>query len=105
MQAQAAAPLFKATVDDINLRRTDDRSHTVPGEVDHRGSWFVYLLKRKFAIGVSNGKVSRLKLRCERGFSAFEYEADKLYETDENAGPCQLQVIGKPGTVLELQQS
>jgi hypothetical protein len=104
-QAPAAAPSFKAAIDDINLRRTDDRSHTIPGEVDHRGSWFVYLLKRKFAIGVSNGKASRLKLRCERGFSAHKFEAGKLYETDENAGPCQLQVIGKPGTVLELQQS
>jgi hypothetical protein len=102
---QAFAPTFKATIDDINLRRTDDRSHSVAGEVDHRGSWFVYLLKRKFAIGVSNGKVSGLKLRCERGFFTYKFEAGKLYETDENAGQCQLQVIGKPGTTLELQQS
>jgi hypothetical protein len=104
-KTQEFAPAFQATIDDINSRRTDDRSHTVAGEVDHRGSWFVYLLKRKFAIGASNGEVSHLKLRCERGFSTYKFEAGKLYETDENAGPCQLQVIGKPGTALELQQS
>ena len=95
---------YQAAIDDIHKRRTDDRSHTIAGEVDHRGSWFVQLLKRKFAIAVPSGKVSHLKLRCERGFFSYEFEPGKQYETDENAGECQLQAIGKAGTALELRQ-
>lgn len=99
------AKTFQAAIDDIHARRSDDRSHTLAGEVDHRGSWFVQLLKRRFAIEVPNSKVSHLKLRCERGFFSYEFEAGKQYETDENAGACQLQVIGEAGTAFELQQS
>jgi len=98
------AKTYQAAIDDIHARRTDDRSHTLAGEVDHRGSWFVQLLKRKLAIEVSKGKVSRLKLRCERGFFSYELEAGKQYETDANAGACQLQVIGDAGTAVELRQ-
>jgi len=95
----------RASIDDIAALRADDRSFVIEGEILGRTSWFQTLLKRKFQISVSSGRISQLRLRCERDYVVTPFQAYKQYETKSENGRCELQVIGDLDTKFRLVQS
>jgi protein TonB len=95
----------RASIEDMTKLRTDDRSFSVDGELIDRTSWFHTLLKRKFRINVSSGRISQLQLRCERDYIFQRFEPGKQYETSPGNGTCELHVVGDQDTKFELVQS
>jgi hypothetical protein len=58
-----------------------------------------------FEIAVSSGRVSEIKLRCERQYVFFRYEPGVQYKVDGAGGTCGIELVGDPGTAFELIQS
>lgn len=83
-----------------------DRSEPVatPASIDFRTSWNSQLLRNSFAISVKSGAVSEIKLRCQKKYLFFKYQADVQYTVSPGAGECGIEVIGDPGTKFELIQ-
>mgnify|MGYP003042837917 CR=1 FL=1 len=96
---------WQEIIDDIVLLRKDDRSYSVPGRMGKGSSWFYGLFKSRFRLVVSNGRVSEIKLRCDKQYVLFRYEPDIQYRVAEKFGECGMQLIGEPGTTFELIQS
>jgi TonB family protein len=96
---------LQPTIDDATALRTDDRTYSVPGAIEPQSSsWFYALHKRRFQIVVASGRVSEIKLRCDREYVSFAYDPALYYRIDQH-GNCRLQLIGEPGTRFELIQS
>jgi len=89
---------------DMERLRTDQRSYSVPGEIGSNSSWFFGLFKHRFHVAVSNGQVSELKLRCDRQYVYFAYDPQMIYRLSDQVDQCELEVIGTPGTQIELLQ-
>lgn len=98
------AAKWQSEIDKIRALRRGGQAHRMPGQLV-RSSWQVELLTRRFEVAVSSGRVSDLKVRCERHFVAVPYQPGQQYDIDSQVGSCWLEVIGEPETSLELIQS
>jgi TonB family protein len=96
---------WKASVDDIEALRTDNRSYQVGGTIQNGSSWFYKLFKSRFQITVRSGQLSEIKLRCDKKYIFFRYEADLQYKVGNKLGNCAMELVGEPGTTFDLIQS
>jgi TonB family protein len=103
---QAQASGMQPTIDDVTTLRKDDRAYAIPGEIAAgASSWFYDLYKHRFQVVVANGHVSEIKLRCDRRYVSFGYDATLYYRIADQYGDCGLELIGEPGTQFQLIQS
>jgi TonB family protein len=103
---QARASGLQPKIDDVIALRKDDRAYSVQGEIAaNMSSWFYSLYKHRFQVVVASGRVSEIKLRCDRHYVSFGYDATLYYRIAEQYGDCGLELVGDPGTSFELIQS
>lgn len=103
---QARISGLQPAIDDVSALRKDDRAYAVPGEIAAgTSSWFYNLYKHRFQVVVASGHVSEIKLRCDRRYVSFGYDASLYYRIADQYGDCGLELIGDPGTRFELIQS
>lgn len=95
---------LQATVGRIEALRDDERSFSVPGEIEDSAKWDYRLLKNDFAIEDVQGEIAEVKLRCARNYVFFRFEPNIKYHIADNNGPCLLTLVGDPGTVFMLTQ-
>jgi TonB family protein len=67
-------------------------------------SWSGYLLRDRFSIDVTSGKVSEIKLRCEKQYLFFKYEPGVEYSIGRKKDQCHMEVVGNQGTEFVLIQ-
>ena len=103
---QASASGLQPTIDDVTALGKDERAYAVPGEIAAgTSSWFYGLYKHRFQVVVASGHVSEIKLRCDRHYVSFGYDATLYYRIADQYGECGLELIGEPGTQFQLIQS
>lgn len=103
------APAGKRTelqrvADQITAIRAGDRAIATAGVIDQR-SWASRLFKNHFSITVRSGGVTEIKLRCKKKYLFFKFDPDLEYTVNPNAGDCDIEVLGDPGTTFNLTQS
>ncbi|HEY7640523.1 MAG TPA: TonB family protein [Steroidobacteraceae bacterium] len=97
---------WQSTIEDVDALRTDERAYSVPGEISgESSSWFYTLYKQRFQVLVSSGRVSEVKLRCDRRYVSFGFDPALYYRITDKSGQCRLELIGEPGTQFDLIQS
>jgi hypothetical protein len=62
-------------------------------------------LHQTFALAVSSGDVSQLKLKCKGKYVQFPFDEKLEYTVPEEVGDCLLHVEGAPGAQFELTQT
>lgn len=99
------AKSLQPALDQIQAVLESDASYSMPVLLERTG-WQTRLLKDRFQIVVHSGKVADLKLRCEKQYLFFHYEPSVQYRIDgRNAQTCSIEIVGDPGTTLDLIQS
>ena len=63
------------------------------------------MLKRRFRVQVASGRLSEIKLRCERNYLFFPYNPELEYKVEARSGRCSIELVGDPGTKFQLIQS
>lgn len=96
---------WKKTVAMMETLRQDDHSYSVLGEIQSGTSWFFRLFKGRFKIIVRNGHLSEVKLRCDKKYVFFRYEADLQYSIGKKLSNCDMELVGEPGTRFDVIQS
>jgi hypothetical protein len=99
------AAKLKAVVAQIERSRSSAGSYVMSGTVDEGGAWSVHLCKRNFHVGVEDGVIFQLKLKCQKGFVGFAFDPELQYQVQEKYGDCDLTLTGTPGTHFKLTQS
>ena len=98
-----ADEIFKDSIKQINDIKNNNQTVVTKLQLNAQGYHSTALFKRSF--GFDQGSdVKQLKLRCTKKFAALEYQLDSLYELPESWGECLLQIIGTPGSTVELYQ-
>jgi TonB family protein len=95
---------WKDTLDQIEAIRTSDRAHRMSARMEGP-SWQGKLLKNRFQLNIASGKVSEIKLRCEKQYVFFKFQPSLEYTVTNNPGRCAIELVGEPGTSFELIQS
>jgi TonB family protein len=103
LDAERRARMQKS-VDQIEALRTGDRSFALDAEITLGSSWYYELLKRRFLINVTSGKVAEIKLRCDQQYVFFRYDPALQYTINGNSRGCWMEVVGDPGTKFQLVQ-
>jgi hypothetical protein len=85
--------------------RADPRPYTVSGEFSRAPWWEFQLFTSRFQIEVDSGRVSEIKLRCDKKYVFFKYEPGVQYTVSEKYGACGMELVGDPGTKFRLIQS
>jgi TonB family protein len=88
----------------IEALRTDHAAFSVAGDFASSEQWGVRLFRNRFYMEVGAGRVSEIKLRCDRKYVSFRYEPGLEYTIAEKYGACSLQLLGDPGTKVTLTQ-
>ena len=83
--------------------RADDSSYVISGEMP-QGEWFLHLFKRHFRAEVTDGFISQVKLRCQKHYVSFTFDAKLSYDVASKDGDCYMEMIGAPGTRFSLVQ-
>jgi TonB family protein len=96
---------IKPILDQIEQIRTGPSSYEMSGIIGEDGDWGVHLFKRHFRADVAEGVISKVKLRCSKGFVSFAFDPNLQYEVQDKYGDCRLSVEGTPGTRFQLFQS
>lgn len=94
---------LQKTVEQVMALRNGDRPLVTAGSIRSAG-WNGWLFKDHFFVAVKAGAVSKIQLRCRKKFVAFPYEPDIQYTVKADAGDCNIEVIGDPGTKFDLVQ-
>jgi hypothetical protein len=102
---QASLEPLAPLVAELEKRRTSGEATRLAGSIDKGTSWFNSLFTRNFEIQVHSGRVSELKLRCEKNYLFFTYEPGVRYTVKGRDGACRLEVVGETGTRFDLVQS
>jgi TonB family protein len=96
---------WRPVVEDLEKLRTDNRSYPVAGAFGDAGSWSYTLHKKKFRFEVASGRISEVKLRCEKKYVFFRFDPELQYAINEKFGSCGMELIGDPATQFTLIQS
>ncbi|MFK7913411.1 MAG: energy transducer TonB [Pseudomonadales bacterium] len=76
----------------------------VDANLGDRTSWWFDLFRPRFQVDISEGKIAELKLRCRRGYVFFRYDPQLEYSVSKEQMPCNLEVLGDPGTQFSIVQ-
>jgi TonB family protein len=68
------------------------------------GSWHIRLYEQNFRISISQGHISQVNLRCDKGFIRFTFDPDLEYKVADKYGSCGMEIVGEPGTDFTLTQ-
>jgi len=101
---QMALAKIKPIMERIEVLRKDHREYSVYGRIDE-GSWNFLLFKKNFQIKVTEGRVVQIKLRCDKKYVFFAFDATLRYQVADQFGDCSVELIGDPKTSFELIQS
>ena len=96
LDKKALEPLLPV-VDEIKKLRDDPRP-VVVADVIQDGSWNFGLFKHKFRVEVQQGRISEVKLRCEKKYVFFPFDPTLEYTVPRAYGQCYVQLIGDSGT-------
>jgi TonB family protein len=97
---------WQKAIDAAKAVRDDGSAYEVPGQIAaDSSSWYYHLYKRRFQVVVASGRVSEIKLRCERDYISFGYDPELYYQVTEKAGQCYMELVGDPGTQFQLIQA
>jgi TonB family protein len=102
---ESARDQWQSKIDKIEALRSSDEVVHTSAWIDPGTSWHGRLFKNRFGILVLGGAVSEIKLYCDKQYLFFKYEPGTQYTVNPNAGECRIAVVGRPGTVFELDQS
>jgi len=95
---------WQPTMDQVSRLRESGPPVHLEAEIENGTSWFNHLFRKSFEVVVLSGRVSDIKLRCEKKFIFFRYEPDVRYTVDPRAGECIIQVVGDTGTKFDFVQ-
>jgi len=101
---KATLEKIKPSIDQIMALHKDDRAYWMSGQISE-ASWHLLLFKRRFQIDVTKGRISQVKLRCDKKFVFFQFDPKLRYEVNDKFGACSVELIGDPGTKFNLVQS
>jgi TonB family protein len=105
-------PLARAELRD-QLQHAVDQIHAVQvgsdpvrmsASIGRNSDWHGELFRNRFSIEVRSGSVSEVKLRCEKQYLFFKWQADIQYSIGSKADRCSIEVVGDPGTTFDLVQ-
>jgi TonB family protein len=102
---QAAAAEITPAIERIKQLRAGPGAYAMSDSIGKKDRWSVHLFKRTFALAVSSGDVSQLKLKCKGKYVQFPFDHKLEYTVPEEVGDCLLVIEGTPGTQFELTQS
>lgn len=94
---------LRPTVAKVKLLKADSRAYKVPGRL-RDGYWNYYLFKNTFRIDVLKGRVSQVKLRCDKKYVFFQFDPNRDYLVSDKFGKCIIEVLGDADTQFELMQ-
>lgn len=94
---------IKPAIDQLKKIRSDDSEYEVPGSMPD-GSWNLSLFKKHFRAKVTDGHISDVKLRCEKGFVRFAFDSALQYTVAAKYGECSLELEGDRETRFTLTQ-
>jgi TonB family protein len=100
----ASLSRWQKSIDAIEALRTSDKAYAVTGEIATGTSWYYQLLKDRFQIDVTSGKVAEVKLRCNRQYVAFAFDPQMQYRISGNDRGCWMELVCDPGTQFRLIQ-
>lgn len=95
---------WQVVIDQVQELRKSDRAFRLSAQMDEGTSWYGELFKNRFEVVVLSGKVSDIKLRCEKQYLFFRHEPGLQYKVDAPSGNCSIELIGEPGTKFDLIQ-
>jgi TonB family protein len=95
---------LQTAADQIRALQNGTQSFGYSGEIDTNGYWGGMLLRNRFSIVVANGAVREIKLRCQKQYLFFNYQAGVEYSIGAKSDHCGIEVIGDPGTTFRLIQ-
>jgi TonB family protein len=93
-----------SVVDQIKALRASDEPLFFPAVIDDRNRWRGKLFRNRFALDVTKGALSEIKLRCEKEYLFFKYEAGTRYTVTHPGDVCNIEIVGDPGTQFVLKQ-
>jgi hypothetical protein len=96
---------LQPTIDHLITMRDSDKAFALSARIDKGTRWHGSLLRHRFAITVTDGAVSEIKLRCEKQYLFFKYDPSLEYSVNGRSGLCGIEIVGAPGTTFELIQS
>jgi protein TonB len=99
------AAQWRPIIADLEAMKTDGRTYRVAGALRNATSWHFKLHKNKFSIDVASGRVSEVRLRCKMKYVFFRFDPALQYTIDDRFGPCEMELVGEPGTEFLLTQS
>lgn len=95
-----------ASVTTIIKRVQNERSLSVPGEIDKcsecPGRWSYAPLRREFAFDDINGELDEFELRCDWKRFRDDVNSESTWRIPGSWGKCQLYVYGEPGTTFKF---
>jgi hypothetical protein len=94
---------YQVVVADLEALRTNDSPYSLEGAITD-GKWFLHLFKHNFQAKVTSGALTEVKLRCDKHYYFFAYDADLQYQVNAHAGDCSIELLGAPGTRFDLIQ-
>ena len=94
---------FKPLVARVEALRHESSPIVFSGAMPN-GMWRHQLFRNKFRIRVNSGRVSQIKLYCEKKFVLFPFDPALEYTVSSNYGNCSMIAYGDAGTTLELIQ-
>jgi hypothetical protein len=62
------------------------------------------LLDPKFSVTVSSGRISEVRLLCQRAYVGFPFNPQLQHTVHGKYGKCELELVGPPGTRFTLYQ-
>jgi len=102
---EARLARWRPVIEEVKALKRNDAPYALAGTIDTGSSWFINLFKNRFEIRVLEGKVSEVKLRCDKAYVFFRYEAQMQYKVADRLDGCEMEVVGDPGTKFTLIQS
>jgi TonB family protein len=100
---QATEERMSVVIDRLKKLRSDDTSYDLSGEMPD-GQWYLHLFKRRFQAEISEGSISHLRLRCNKGYLDFAFDPKVRYEVADKYGACSIELDGAPGTRFKFVQ-
>lgn len=101
---QATKDSLADAVQALREAAVDDTAYAIAGRTDQSGRWKVQLFKDEFYLRNADSNIKEIKLRCEKRYVFFEFDAATQYKVPPQFGQCELEVIGNADAGFELVQ-